>query len=42
MLQEYNDIKDAGQQLLGLVAESRGITVAELYRDQEFGVGEID
>ncbi|KAL2128440.1 hypothetical protein VTI74DRAFT_9193 [Chaetomium olivicolor] len=38
-LQEYNDIKDIGQQLMGLVAENRGVPVRALYENREFGVG---
>ena len=42
MLQEYNDVKDVGQQLIGLVADNRGVSIASLYRDGEFGVGRDD
>lgn len=37
-LQEYNDIKDIGQQLIGLIAENRGVPIHSLYEDGEFGV----
>ncbi|KAK4041301.1 hypothetical protein C8A01DRAFT_45546 [Parachaetomium inaequale] len=37
-LQEYNDMKDIGQQLIGLVAENRGVPVRTLYEQGEFGV----
>ncbi|KAK4246088.1 hypothetical protein C7999DRAFT_15754 [Corynascus novoguineensis] len=37
-LQEYNDMKDIGQQLIGLVAENRGVPVRSLYEAGEFGV----
>ncbi|KAF4831777.1 hypothetical protein CGCSCA4_v013901 [Colletotrichum siamense] len=30
LLREYNEIKDVGQQLMGLVAENRGATVGSL------------
>ena len=32
-LHEYNEIKDVGQLLLGKLAEVRGTTVSELYRE---------
>jgi hypothetical protein len=38
-LQEYNDIKDIGQQLIGLIAENRGVPVRTLYETGEYGVG---
>jgi hypothetical protein len=38
-LQEYNDIKDIGQQLIGLIAENRGVPVRTLYEKEEYGVG---
>ncbi|KAK3308378.1 uncharacterized protein B0T15DRAFT_392495 [Chaetomium strumarium] len=37
-LQEYNDMKDIGQQLMGLVAENRGVPVRTLYETGEYGV----
>ncbi|KAK1981565.1 Swi5-domain-containing protein [Colletotrichum cereale] len=42
LLREYNEIKDVGQQLMGMVAEKRGVTVGSLYRTGEFGVGSKD
>ncbi|KAF4815950.1 DNA repair protein SWI5-like protein [Colletotrichum siamense] len=42
LLREYNEIKDVGQQLMGLVAENRGATVGSLYETGEFGVGPKD
>ncbi|OHW97719.1 DUF1337 domain-containing protein [Colletotrichum incanum] len=42
LLREYNEIKDVGQQLMGMVAEKRGVTVGSLYRTGEFGVGPKD
>ncbi|KAF6828889.1 duf1337 domain-containing protein [Colletotrichum musicola] len=39
LLREYNQIKDVGQQLMGIVAENRGVTVGSLYKSGEFGVG---
>ncbi|KAK1725175.1 Swi5-domain-containing protein [Colletotrichum acutatum] len=38
LLREYNQIKDVGQQLMGMVAEKRGVTVGSLYETREFGV----
>ncbi len=38
-LREYNEIKVIGQQLIGLVAENRGVPVRALYETGEFGVG---
>ncbi|KAL2263515.1 hypothetical protein VTK26DRAFT_6416 [Humicola hyalothermophila] len=37
-LKEYNDMKDIGQQLIGLIAENRGVRVGTLYESGEFGV----
>ncbi|KAF9869837.1 duf1337 domain-containing protein [Colletotrichum karsti] len=42
LLREYNEMKDVGQQLMGLVAENRGVTVGSLYETGEFGVGPKD
>ncbi|KAK1529883.1 hypothetical protein CPAR01_12195 [Colletotrichum paranaense] len=42
LLREYNQIKDVGQQLMGMVAEKRGVTVGSLYETREFGVGSKD
>ncbi|KAJ3948809.1 hypothetical protein N0V92_012963 [Colletotrichum tropicale] len=42
LLREYNEIKDVGQQLMGLIAENRGATVGSLYETGEFGVGPKD
>lgn len=40
LLHEYNEIKDIGQGLMGLVAEGRGVRVKDVMGD--FGVGEKD
>ncbi|KAK4139795.1 uncharacterized protein C8A04DRAFT_40431 [Dichotomopilus funicola] len=37
-LQEYNEIKDIGQQLIGFIAENRGVPVRTIYENGEFGV----
>ncbi|PQE10354.1 hypothetical protein CJF32_00000892 [Rutstroemia sp. NJR-2017a WRK4] len=42
LLHQYNDIKDVGQGLLGMVAENRGVRIGELYAEGEFGVGRGD
>jgi len=41
-LHAYNEIKDVAQGLMGMVADARGVRVAELYEEGEFGVGEKD
>lgn len=40
LLHTYNEIKDIGQGLLGLVAEGRGVRIRDL--GEEFSVGEAD
>ncbi|KAL3424744.1 DNA repair protein swi5 sae3 [Phlyctema vagabunda] len=37
LLHDYNDIRDVGQGLVGMIAENRGVRIGELY--DEFGVG---
>ncbi|RDL39318.1 uncharacterized protein BP5553_03658 [Venustampulla echinocandica] len=37
LLHDYNDIRDVGQGLIGMIADNRGVRVGELYK--EFGVG---
>ena len=39
-LQQYNDIKDIGTQLMGLIAEKRGCRIAEV--QEEFGINPDD
>ncbi|KAK1825790.1 mRNA-decapping enzyme 1B [Podospora conica] len=41
-LREYNDTKDVAQQLIGLVAENRGVPVSRIYEDEEYGVTSKD
>lgn len=42
LLGQYNKTKDVGQQLIGLIAENRGVPIGSLYSDQEYGVGPDD
>lgn len=37
LLHNYNDIRDVGQGLIGMIADNRGVRIGELY--EEFGVG---
>ncbi|KAK4450320.1 Swi5-domain-containing protein [Podospora aff. communis PSN243] len=38
LLGEYNEMKDIGQQLIGLIAENRGVTIGTLYENGDYGV----
>ncbi|KAF3760345.1 hypothetical protein M406DRAFT_335013 [Cryphonectria parasitica EP155] len=38
LLRQYNKTKDAGQMLIGLIADSRAVPVGSLYRDRDYGV----
>ncbi|KAK3403444.1 Swi5-domain-containing protein [Sordaria brevicollis] len=38
LLKEYNDMKDIGQQLIGLIAENKGLSIGALYEDGQYGV----
>lgn len=40
LLHEYNEIKDVGQGLMGLIADTKGVRVVEVQR--EFGVDDKD
>ena len=40
LLHRYNEIKDIGQGLMGLIAEQRGVRIARVMED--FGMGEKD
>ncbi|KAK7731529.1 hypothetical protein SLS53_008769 [Cytospora paraplurivora] len=42
LLRQYNKMKDVGQQLIGLIAENRGVPIGSLYVDREYGVGPDD
>ncbi|KAL2022396.1 hypothetical protein VTK56DRAFT_5463 [Thermocarpiscus australiensis] len=37
-LKEYNDMKDIGQQLIGLIAENRAVPIRTLYDSGQYGV----
>ncbi|CAI4212856.1 unnamed protein product [Parascedosporium putredinis] len=41
-LQAYNEIKDIAQELMGLVADNRNVTIKTLYESNEFGVSAAD
>jgi hypothetical protein len=41
-LHAYNEVKDIALGLMGMVADARGVRVAELYEGGEFGVAEKD
>ncbi|ESA42489.1 Swi5-domain-containing protein [Neurospora crassa] len=38
LLKEYNDMKDIGQQLIGLIADNKGLSIGALYEDGQYGV----
>ncbi|KAK4198928.1 Swi5-domain-containing protein [Triangularia verruculosa] len=38
LLKEYNDMKDIGQQLIGLIAENQGVQIGKLYENGDYGV----
>ena len=40
LLHDYNEIRDVGQGLMGIIADTKGVRVRDVY--QEFGVGEGD
>ncbi|KAF6223523.1 hypothetical protein HO133_000366 [Letharia lupina] len=40
LLHDYNEIRDIGQGLMGIIADNRGVPVREVYQD--FNVGEGD
>jgi DNA repair protein Swi5/Sae3 len=40
LLHDYNEIKDIGQGLMGLIADARGMRQVDVQR--EFGVGDRD
>jgi len=37
-LKDYNDLKDIGQQLIGLIADNRGVRISTLYESGDYGV----
>ena len=40
LLHDYNEIRDVGQGLMGIIADNRGVRVRDIYQD--FDVGEGD
>lgn len=40
LLHEYNEIKDVGQGLMGMIADTKGVRVVEIHK--EYGVSEKD
>lgn len=40
LLHDYNEIRDVGQGLMGIIADNRGVRVRDVYHD--FNVGEGD
>lgn len=42
LLHEYNEIRDVGQGLIGMIADNRAMRIVELYDSGEFGVGVKD
>ncbi|KAK4669649.1 uncharacterized protein QC763_204845 [Podospora pseudopauciseta] len=38
LLKEYNDMKDIGQQVIGLIAENKGVQIGKLYEHGDYGV----
>ncbi|KAL2038535.1 hypothetical protein N7G274_008874 [Stereocaulon virgatum] len=40
LLHDYNEIRDIGQGLMGIIADNRGVRVIDVY--EEFGVGQGD
>ncbi|KAB5550817.1 Swi5-domain-containing protein [Coniochaeta sp. 2T2.1] len=42
LLGQYNDAKDIAQQLIGLIADNRGVPVGSLYQHDQYGVGPED
>ncbi|CAN8095206.1 unnamed protein product [Discula destructiva] len=42
LLRQYNKTKDAGQQLIGMIADSRQVSLGDIYRDGQYGVSADD
>jgi hypothetical protein len=40
LLHDYNDIKDVGQGLIGMIADNRGLRVGDLYKDFGLELGD--
>lgn len=42
LLGQYNEAKDIAQQVIGLIADNRGVPVGSLYQGDRYGVGAND
>lgn len=40
LLHDYNEIRDVGQGLMGIIADNRGVRVRDVYQDFEVGEGD--
>ena len=38
LLRQYNEVKDVGQQLIGMLADNRGVPIASMYETEEYGL----
>ena len=40
LLHDYNEIRDVGQGLMGIIADQRGVRVVDVYRDFDIAEGD--
>jgi hypothetical protein len=40
LLHDYNEIRDIGQGLMGIIADNRGLRVSDVYRDFDIAEGD--